>query len=801
MLLHHLTLQNIRSYQQQTIEFPEGSTLLSGDIGSGKSTILMAIEFALFGSSRPDLPAEALLRKGATQGQVELHLSLDNQTLIIQRAIKKEKDTIKQLSGALIINNIKKELMPVELKAEIIRLLGYPDDLLTKNKNYVFRYSVYCPQEEMKLILQEDPEVRLDTLRKIFNIDKYKNIRENLQIYLKQQRVELAILETKIWPLPQQEQKLAQMELEKKIFHEKIQQLTPGLMMIQQQLQEYRQQLQQLEEQQKKFLDIKNNIKNTILLLNEKETQLQQFTSRQDQIQLQLQQLSLPAITAGQLLQEIHELEQRKNTFISQRSSWQTKISQLDRQLKEKEQLLPELQEAVQSLPEKRQLLQQLAQELTEKEIIRGKNVQLDELFQKTMEILTKNQTILEQARSIQQRLLQLGQCPTCLQPIDPLHKEKICAEEKQKIDQAEHLLSDAQEKKQQILEQKQQVQQQSEQLVRKENLHARTALELQQAEKQQKILVEEERALRWLQDERGQAAEKLSALESSHNLEQLQLQMRLKQDLLNKYHQREFLEQSLLDLAAQKEIVQKKKTFLLQQKQQGEVQLAEKYDGTEKIAQHKTQVDLIVQQEKNLSIQLAQLQTQVDSLQQQTEQLEQAVTQLRDDKNRLLRAQELYHWAEDYFLPLTHTIEKQMMVAIHQHFQQLFKEWFSTLIDDENMAARLDDAFTPVIEQNGYEIGFANLSGGERTSAALAYRLALNKVVNDVIPYIKTKDLLILDEPTDGFSSEQLDKVRDVLDKLNLKQTIIVSHESKIETFVQQVIRITKEGQTSMVN
>ena len=61
--------------------------------------------------------------------------------------------------------------------------------------------------------------------------------------------------------------------------------------------------------------------------------------------------------------------------------------------------------------------------------------------------------------------------------------------------------------------------------------------------------------------------------------------------------------------------------------------------------------------------------------------------------------------------------------------------------------------------------------------------------------PYV-----LILDEPTDGFSSEQLDKVRDVLDKLNLRQTIIVSHESKIETFVQNVIRITKEGERSGV-
>ena len=139
-------------------------------------------------------------------------------------------------------------------------------------------------------------------------------------------------------------------------------------------------------------------------------------------------------------------------------------------------------------------------------------------------------------------------------------------------------------------------------------------------------------------------------------------------------------------------------------------------------------------------------------------------------------------------------------MVNIHHLFNQLFQEWFSMLIDDENIYSRLDDSFTPVIEQNGYEVSFTNLSGGEKTSAALAYRLSLNKVINDVIQQIKTKDLLILDEPTDGFSSEQLDKVRDVLEKLNLRQTIIVSHETKIESFVENVVRINKSGHESRV-
>ena len=57
-------LNNIRSYENQDIVFPNGSVLLSGDIGCGKSTILLAVEFAIFGAKKGELPAYTLLRHG-----------------------------------------------------------------------------------------------------------------------------------------------------------------------------------------------------------------------------------------------------------------------------------------------------------------------------------------------------------------------------------------------------------------------------------------------------------------------------------------------------------------------------------------------------------------------------------------------------------------------------------------------------------------------------------------------------------------------------------------------------------------
>ena len=90
-------------------------------------------------------------------------------------------------------------------------------------------------------------------------------------------------------------------------------------------------------------------------------------------------------------------------------------------------------------------------------------------------------------------------------------------------------------------------------------------------------------------------------------------------------------------------------------------------------------------------------------------------------------------------------------------------------------------------------------LSGGEKTSIALAYRLALNAIVQKVSTGMKS-NLLILDEPTDGFSKEQLSKVREILDDLDSPQIILVSHERELESFADQVIRVSKKNGVSTV-
>lgn len=155
--------------------------------------------------------------------------------------------------------------------------------------------------------------------------------------------------------------------------------------------------------------------------------------------------------------------------------------------------------------------------------------------------------------------------------------------------------------------------------------------------------------------------------------------------------------------------------------------------------------------------------------------------------------------WLEDYFIETLNAIEKNVMLSIQQEFNTYFQKWFSFLVDDPGKEARIDEEFTPIMEQDGYEQNIYYLSGGEKTSVALAYRLALNNIVQKVSTGMKS-NLLILDEPTDGFSKHQLGKVRDILDELQSPQIIFVSHDKEVESFADQIYRVTKTQGKSKV-
>ncbi len=160
---------------------------------------------------------------------------------------------------------------------------------------------------------------------------------------------------------------------------------------------------------------------------------------------------------------------------------------------------------------------------------------------------------------------------------------------------------------------------------------------------------------------------------------------------------------------------------------------------------------------------------------------------------------EEVRRWLIDILVPAVSNIERNVLASINKDFNEVFQSTFNTLVESEDISVSITETFSPQVEQEGWGTDVDSLSGGEKTSVALAYRLALNTIVKKQVPTLRSS-LLILDEPTDGFSSNQLNKLRDILVGTRCEQIIMVSHEKELEGFVDSICKVEKQNGVSRV-
>jgi len=666
MIIKSLKLKNIRSYENESINFPLGALLFEGDIGSGKSTILLAIEFALFGLG--DQKGASLLRTRTKEGSVALEFEVDGNECKVYRSLVRKGKSVHQGEGYIVSAEGKKHLSPTEIKQEILNILNFNEPLAPRAQSVIYRYAVYTPQEEMKAILWARADRRLQTLRKAFGIEDYRTAADNALSLGRAMGKKANVLEDQIQDL---DDKKKQVKEKKKAINEN------------------EKALEELQKQQKEIQARLKHIKVKLENLRESEKKLKKA---EGQIPLLSQQIREQNKRIERLNAESVGLEHEIT------SEFQPKIDKLSQKERPTEKDVDSLDKELKDLRKKERELRKIE---------------------------TTIDTKIKDYESIQDSKI----CPTCDRPADPKEfRAKIEAKAKAK---------------------------------------EKASREVKKSEKQ---IEDTEVLLKELKDY-NRAQEKMEELkgEVKKNMELLEK---------NKKEIKELVEdkdnaQKKLD-AAQKEM-----------KKLGKV--------SEKIRELNNLADSTQNDLTKIIRSVSSTETSIRDLRRDIIELKGEIKKKEEQKKLQKRLNEYQIWLKDYFVPTLDNIEKHVMITINQEFNQHFQRWFNLLVEDPGKDARVDEDFTPIIEQDGYEQLVDFLSGGEKTSVALAYRLALNSIVQRVSVGMKS-NLLILDEPTDGFSKEQLYKVREILNELKCPQVIMVSHERELESFADHTFKVEKK-------
>ena len=150
-------------------------------------------------------------------------------------------------------------------------------------------------------------------------------------------------------------------------------------------------------------------------------------------------------------------------------------------------------------------------------------------------------------------------------------------------------------------------------------------------------------------------------------------------------------------------------------------------------------------------------------------------------------------------------SIQPKLRSEFVTYLQITVQQTLDSLVGDVGPAlnVKIDETYSPFVNsEEGYEREVTNLSGGERTLLAFAYRIGLGQLIMQS----RTGHglyMLLLDEPTESLGREDgsVDRLAEAVSRLKaIEQIIAVTHNEAFAEKAEHVIRVEKESGASQV-
>lgn len=157
-------------------------------------------------------------------------------------------------------------------------------------------------------------------------------------------------------------------------------------------------------------------------------------------------------------------------------------------------------------------------------------------------------------------------------------------------------------------------------------------------------------------------------------------------------------------------------------------------------------------------------------------------------EKDKLEKTAEATEFIRETLKKSAPLVAKNYIYYVSLEANQMFRE----ISGNAERTLKWTEDYGIMLEENGYERPFVNLSGGEQMAAALSVRLALLKQLSDV-------RLAFFDEPTtnmDAARRERLaEQISHITERKTFDQLFVISHDDTFEGYVDNVISVGGNG------
>jgi exonuclease SbcC len=408
MKLKSLKLENFRQHEDSLIEFSDGITIINGTNGSGKSTILEAITWAIYGTDAARGNKDSIKfnkAKARAKVRVELAFALDSEIFRIERFLDKAELYLGENQAPIVTTQ-------QEVTKYLTEKLG-----MTKDE---FFNTYFTGQKELNFLGNQKPLERRKFISKVLNYEKIREIQEQI-------RTDKNSISNEIIGLKQGIADLDALTEEKKLAKAELDETQKLLAQKQKEYGKAAEEVAKIEPEWEKLKEIKINFdKNTreLQFLEEKSSfveknivSLQEKFKNLEEKTKTLAEISKFEVEYKEIDIKIKEYEklQEKETL---RQTFFTKIESLDKEITEKQlqqeeviksgkekrlivDKIPVVKEELSELIKKVQGIEaKFASETKEKEVLISQKQQEIEKIQKQLAL------ILEKGEE--------GTCPTC---------------------------------------------------------------------------------------------------------------------------------------------------------------------------------------------------------------------------------------------------------------------------------------------------------------------------------------------------------------------------------------------------
>ncbi len=169
MKFDRIRLENFKCYEQADLSLSAGVTVIHGLNGSGKSSLLEACFFALYGSKALEKTLSEIVTTGAERSHVELWFTHADHSYYIEREIKRRDENARTTRCVLEGEDLTIE-GATDVRAHVTGLLRMDTE--------AFVNCAYVRQGEVNKLINASPSQRQDMIDELLQLGKLETYRE-----------------------------------------------------------------------------------------------------------------------------------------------------------------------------------------------------------------------------------------------------------------------------------------------------------------------------------------------------------------------------------------------------------------------------------------------------------------------------------------------------------------------------------------------------------------------------------------------------------------------------------------------